>query len=34
MVPLFGEVAEARLNSLAKSLDAEVHVRTGKRPPK
>lgn len=34
MVPLFGEVAEARLNSLAKSLEAEVHVRTGKRPPK
>ncbi|HBB83566.1 MAG TPA: exopolyphosphatase, partial [Sulfitobacter sp.] len=34
MVPLFGEVAEARLNSLAKSLEAEVHVRTGKRAAK
>ena len=27
-MPLFGEVAEARLNSLASSLGAEVKVRT------
>ncbi|MGR3604707.1 exopolyphosphatase [Sulfitobacter sp.] len=30
MIPLFGEVAEARFNSLASSLGAEVHLRTGK----
>ncbi|SFE91078.1 exopolyphosphatase / guanosine-5'-triphosphate,3'-diphosphate pyrophosphatase [Sulfitobacter brevis] len=30
MLPLFGEVAEARLNSLASSLDAEVQVKTRK----
>lgn len=30
MVPLFGEVAEARLNSLASSLGAEVEVKTVK----
>ncbi|MEO0864572.1 MAG: exopolyphosphatase, partial [Pseudomonadota bacterium] len=27
-MPLFGEVAEARLNSLAASLEAEVQVKT------
>lgn len=31
MIPLFGEVAEARLNSLAASLGAEVAVKTRKR---
>ena len=30
MLPLFGEVAEARLNSLAASLSAEVEVKTQK----
>ena len=30
MVPLFGEVAEARLQSLANSLDAELEVKTGR----
>jgi exopolyphosphatase/guanosine-5'-triphosphate,3'-diphosphate pyrophosphatase len=30
MMPLFGEVAEARLNSLASSLGAEVQVKTVK----
>ena len=30
MIPLFGEVAEARLNSLAASLGAEVSVKTVK----
>ena len=30
MIPLFGEVAEARLNSLAASLGAEVAVKTQK----
>ena len=30
MLPLYGEVAEARLNSLARSLDAEVEVKTHK----
>ena len=30
MIALFGEVAEARFNSLASSLGAEVHLRTGK----
>ncbi|MEP5730760.1 MAG: Ppx/GppA family phosphatase [Sulfitobacter sp.] len=30
MVPLFGEVAEARLNSLARSLEAEVEIKTVK----
>ncbi len=33
MMPLFGEVAEARLNSLAASLGAEVVVKTGKAQP-
>jgi exopolyphosphatase/guanosine-5'-triphosphate,3'-diphosphate pyrophosphatase len=33
MMPLFGEVAEARLNSLAASLGAEVEIKTVK-PPK
>ena len=28
MLPLFGEVAEARLNSLAASLGAEVTIKT------
>jgi exopolyphosphatase/guanosine-5'-triphosphate,3'-diphosphate pyrophosphatase len=28
MLPLFGEVAEARLNSLAASLGAEVEIKT------
>jgi hypothetical protein len=27
MVPLYGEVAEARFMSLAKSLEAEIDVR-------
>ncbi|AXI47463.1 exopolyphosphatase [Sulfitobacter sp. SK012] len=31
MIPLYGEVAEARLNSLAASLGAEVAVKTVKR---
>ena len=31
MVPLFGEVAEARLNSLAASLGAEAVVKVQKR---
>ena len=31
MLPLFGEVAEARLNSLAASLEAEVEIKTVKR---
>jgi exopolyphosphatase / guanosine-5'-triphosphate,3'-diphosphate pyrophosphatase len=30
MLPLFGEVAEARLNSLAASLGAEVQLKTAK----
>ncbi|NNK15980.1 MAG: exopolyphosphatase, partial [Sulfitobacter sp.] len=30
MLPLFGEVAEARLNSLAASLGAEVEIKTVK----
>ncbi len=34
MVPLFGEVAEARLNSLASSLGADVAVKTQKRAKK
>jgi len=34
MLPLFGEVAEARLNSLAASLGAEVQVKTVKRAKK
>ena len=33
MVPLFGEVAEARLNSLAASLEATVHIKTVKAQP-
>ena len=31
MIPLFGEVAEARLNSLANSLEAEVAVKIHKK---
>ena len=31
MMPLFGEVAEARLNSLALSLGAEVQLKTCKK---
>lgn len=31
MIPLFGEVAEARLNSLARSLGAEVEIKTSKK---
>ena len=31
MLPLFGEVAEARLNSLASSLEATVEVKTRKK---
>jgi exopolyphosphatase/guanosine-5'-triphosphate,3'-diphosphate pyrophosphatase len=30
MLPLFGEVAEARLNSLAASLEAEVSIKAVK----
>ena len=33
MLPLFGEVAEARLNSLASSLGAEVQVKTVRAKP-
>ena len=31
MLPLFGEVAEARLNSLAGSLDAQVQIKTRRK---
>ena len=34
MMPLFGEVAEARLKSLAASLNADVEIRTAKRKAK